>query len=346
MRKPEGPMFSLGEIGLRLGLVHRGDEHRRFVGVALPEAAGPEQIAPILTPERVAEAAASRAGAFLVRQFLDDSRPQLLAPDPARALGQLLELFVADRPWPRGIDSRAAVDPTARIDAEAWVGPFAYVGPRVEVGAGTRVEPFSYLGDGVCVGKGCRLGPGAMVLQGCTVEDGVVLGPGAVVGSDGFGFWRDPGGWHAIPSRGDVRVGAGARIGAHTSVDRGTLGSTRIGRGAMLDNLIQVGHNCDVGEGALLCAQVGLAGSARVGAGAVLAGQVGIADHRTVGDGARVGAKSGVAHDVPPGSEVSGTPAMDHRLWLRVSALLPRLPELWRRLRPVLRHGPEDSAPP
>lgn len=337
--EPAAPRgLTLEQLGRLLGARTVGDARVKVERVAEPERAGPRDLAPVFDRARAAAAAESRAGAFLVTHPMNqlEPRPQLVCADRARALGLALEALAPGNADPRrGVDERAAVDSSARVADDAWIGPFAFVDSGASVGSGARVEPFSYVGAGAVVGRGCVVGPGVTVGPGCILEDEVVLGPGAVVGEDGFGFWRrqDPAPeWRRIPSSGGVVVGQGAQIGANSCVDRGTLGDTRVEAGARIDNLVQVGHNCSVGRRALLCAQVGLAGSVEVGQDAVLGGQVGVADHRRIGVGARVGAGSGVGQDVADAATVTGYPAYDHRAWLRTSVLLPRLGELARRV--------------
>lgn len=321
-------MRSLGELCDALGLKLHGDGALPVTGVAQPDQAGPQQIAPFTDPSRLAEVRSSRAGALMVREVMPgDGRPQILCgDDPGRALGLLLEALGAERQSPgAGVDPRAAVEQGAQVGAGAWIGPFAYVGAGATLGRESRIYPFCYVGAAARVGDGCRMLPGAVLMDGCSLDNGAVLGPGAVVGAEGFGFWRDEEGWRRVPCVGHVTVGEGSQIGANSCVDRGTLGDTQLGDGVMLDNLVQVGHNCRLDHGALLCGQTGLAGSVTVGQGAVLAGQVGVADHRTVGAGAMVGAMSGVSRDVAPGEKVTGYPAMPHRLWKRLMVKLARL---------------------
>jgi UDP-3-O-[3-hydroxymyristoyl] glucosamine N-acyltransferase len=330
--------YSLSDLAARLGAEVIGDPAVTILGVAELADAGRGQIAPLLDLSRSEEAGASRASALLVsRHVATLPTPQLVHADPRRVLGLLLELFSPSPRVERGVDPRAAVDASARIAPGAWIGPFVYVGPRATIADESRVEPFCYIGADALVGRRCTIGPGAMIGAGCRLEDDVTLGPGAVIGGDGFGFWRDESGWRRIPSAGSVTLGEGCAIGAQSCVDRATLGATRIGRGAKIDNLVQIGHNVRVGDRALLCAQVGLAGSVEVGADAVLAGQVGVADHRRVGAASRVGAHSGVAQDVADGAQVSGYPALPHRRWLRASALFGRLGDLARAVQELRR---------
>jgi UDP-3-O-[3-hydroxymyristoyl] glucosamine N-acyltransferase len=169
----------------------------------------------------------------------------------------------------------------------------------------------------------------AVVREDCRLGNHVILQNGAIVGSDGYGFAKnDAGKWHKIVQSGPAIVEDEVEIQANSCIDRASVGETRIGRGVKIDNLVQVGHGSSVGENTLLCAQVGLAGSTHIGKNAVLAGQVGIAGHCTIGDGVIVTAQSGVGHNIEPGRIISGSPAYDNRQWLRVCAIMPRLPEM------------------
>lgn len=327
------PTVTLGELAARLEAELHGDPSILISDVASPENAQSGQVALLTDPHRRSAGRSSRASAFVVRDLQPElEAPQVVCQDPARALGQLLELFQPSPPIRRGVDPRAAVDDTALVDQTAWVGPFCYVGPEVTIGAETTIEPLTYIGPRCQVGQGCRIGPGTTLME-CTLGDDVVIGPGAVVGFRGFGFWREDAGWHPIPSASSVVIEDGVEIGANTCIDRGTLSETRVGQGTKLDNLVQVGHNVTLGRRAILCAQVGLAGSVHVDDDCVLAGQVGVADQRQIGRGARIGAHSGVARDVPEGAVLSGYPAFDHRQWLRSSVLFTRLADLARQVR-------------
>jgi UDP-3-O-[3-hydroxymyristoyl] glucosamine N-acyltransferase len=174
----------------------------------------------------------------------------------------------------------------------------------------------------------------SVVRENCRIGNNVLLQNGVVIGGDGFGFAKDEQGrWHKIPQPAPVVIEDDVEIQANSCIDRASVGETRIARGVKIDNLVQVGHGSHIGEDALLCSQVGLAGSTEIGNKVILTGQVGVVGHCKVGDGAIVTPQSGVAHDIPAGALVSGAPAVDHRAWLKYSALLPRLPEIFRALR-------------
>jgi UDP-3-O-[3-hydroxymyristoyl] glucosamine N-acyltransferase len=173
-----------------------------------------------------------------------------------------------------------------------------------------------------------------VVRENCRIGNNVLLQNGVVIGADGFGFAKtEAGGWHKIPQPASVIVEDDVEVQANSCIDRASVGETRIGRGVKIDNLVQVGHGSQVGEDALLCSQVGLAGSTEIGRRVILTGQVGVVGHCKVGDDAIVTPQSGVAHDIPAGALVSGAPAVDHKLWLKYSALLSKLPEMARALR-------------
>jgi UDP-3-O-[3-hydroxymyristoyl] glucosamine N-acyltransferase len=316
---------SLVEIGALLGAELIGAD-ARVSGVAALEDAGPSDLTLCFDRRRIPDLRKTRAaGVMLPRgvSMLQQEAPcaVLLVEEPRLALARVLQHFYPDPA------------------AEGGVQPGARVEPGASVGARTMVATGAVVGSGAVIGDDCRIGPNAVVASGCTLGDRVVLGPGAVVGSCGFGFAPEGAGVRKIPQVGRVVIEDDVEIGANTTVDRATLGVTRIGRGTKIDNLVQVGHNVSIGKNVLIAAQVGLSGSVKIGDGAVLGGQVGVADHVVIGAGAQVGAKSGVGTHVPPGARVAGYPAVEVRHWLENAFL-------WRRVRKLLkRSGVEDKKP-
>jgi UDP-3-O-[3-hydroxymyristoyl] glucosamine N-acyltransferase len=241
----------------------------------------------------------------------------LAVAEPRRALCRVLELFA---PAPRPLRGRAA---GARVARGAKVHPGARLecGAIVESGArigdGTRVEAGAVVGRGAVIGRGCRIGQNAVVLGCCRIGDRVSIGPGTVLGGEGFGFVEEGGAFRRIPQLGALAIEDDVEIGAHCTIDRGTLGETRIGAGSKLDAQVHIAHNVHIGRKVIIAAQCGLSGSVVVGDGAMLGGKVGVADHRTIGAGAQVGAGSGVGSHVPPGARVAGYPAVPIEDWLR-----------------------------
>jgi UDP-3-O-[3-hydroxymyristoyl] glucosamine N-acyltransferase len=200
------------------------------------------------------------------------------------------------------------------------------------VNAGVRIFSGSYLGEDCSIGEDTIIYPNCSLMAGTLVGKRVILHAGTVLGSDGFGFAQAASGMTKFPQIGRTVIEDDVEIGANTTIDRAALGETRVGHGTKIDNLVQLGHNVRVGRNCIIVSQVGIAGSTTLGDGVVLAGQVGVAGHLNLGDGCRIGAKSGVGKDVPPGQDVSGIPVMPHGSFLRASAIMPKLPEMKRRL--------------
>ena len=223
---------------------------------------------------------------------------------------------------------------SARIGVRASIGPYAVIGENVEIGDSAYILAHVVIYPNVKIGRDFTAHAGVIVREGTWIGDRVVLQSGVVVGGDGFGYVPLPdGSIYKIPQTGRVVLEDDVEIGANTTLDRATVGATVIRRQAKIDNLVQVGHGCEVGEGALLAAQVGLSGSTKLESGVRLGGQVGTAGHLTIGKNSMVAAQSGVPHNVPANSVVGGYPAVDIMSWRRYSAALPKLPEILRRLR-------------
>jgi UDP-3-O-[3-hydroxymyristoyl] glucosamine N-acyltransferase len=331
----------LGELAQRIGCELEGDPSVEITGPATIDDAGPGQVTFVANPRYQSRLAQSRAAAVIVAPGVEvTGRAALRAAEPYAAFVRLLELFHKPYRPPAGIDPSAHVASSARIGPGASIAAFAVVGEDVTIGADARLDPHVVVYPHVTIGDRFTAFAGAVVRERVVIGHDVTLQPGAIIGGDGFGYLPDgKGGITAIPQTGTVILEDGVEIGANTTIDRAAVGATRIRRHAKIDNLVQIGHGCDVGEGALLAAQVGLAGSTQVGAGAQLGGQVGAAGHLMIGAGARIGAQSGVPNDVPPGVTVaSGLPALDIRLYRRVVAVWVGLPELVQRLRRIERH--------
>ncbi|MGE0641039.1 MAG: UDP-3-O-(3-hydroxymyristoyl)glucosamine N-acyltransferase [Thermoanaerobaculia bacterium] len=336
--------LALGEIAERIGAELRGDPERRISGVRTLEEAGPGHLSFLTSPKYRAAAERSAAGAILAgRDAGLSGRDLIVAAEPSFALAALLELFHPPVPRPPGLHPTVVVGEGCAIDATASIGPYAVLGSRVEVGPGVVIHAHAVVGDG------CRLGVGVELMPHVVLYDGVVLGEGTrvhagtVLGADGFGYASNREGHRKIPQVGNVEVGADVEIGALSTVDRALLGSTRIGAGTKIDNLVQVGHNVQVGERAILCGQAGIAGSSRLGDGVVLAGQAGVSGHLELGAGVQVAAKSAALESIPAGTSVAGIPAVRLGAWRRQQAIVRRLPELWNRLRRLERGAERET---
>lgn len=312
----------------------RGNPELEIAGVAGIEEAGPDQITFVANPKYASQAKTTRAGAILVTpDFPDIAATTLRLKNPYLAFAQAVEIFYQPPVWAPGIHPTAAIDPSARIGPNAHVGAYAVIGENVVIGSDAVILPHVVIYPGVRIGDRFFAHAHAVVREHCQLGDDVLLQNGAVVGSDGFGFAKDEAGrWHKIPQSGPAILGNRIEVQTNSCIDRASVGATRIGDGVKVDNLVQVGHGSSVDENTLLCAQVGLAGSTHVGKNVILAGQVGVAGHCRIGDGTIAIAQAGLHGDIPAGSMVAGSPAFEHKQWLRASALFSRLPELLKQL--------------
>jgi UDP-3-O-[3-hydroxymyristoyl] glucosamine N-acyltransferase len=310
----------------------RGDPDLDITGVAGLEEAGPGQVTFVANPKYAALAKTTRASAILVTpDFPEVAAATLRLKNPYLAFARAVDLFYQPPVWPAGIHSTAVVHPSARVGANARISAYAVVSENVVIGDDAVLLPHVVLYPGVRIGDRFFAHAHAVVREHCRIGDDVVLQNGVIVGSDGFGFAKDEAGrWHKIPQSGPTILGDRVEVQANACIDRASVGATRIGDGVKIDNLVQVGHGSSVSENTLLCAQAGLAGSTHVGKNVILAGQVGVAGHCTIGDGVIAIAQAGLHGDIPPNSMVAGSPAFDHKQWLRASALFSRLPELLR----------------
>jgi UDP-3-O-[3-hydroxymyristoyl] glucosamine N-acyltransferase len=316
-----------------------GKPDAEITGLNGIENAGPEEITFVANPKYAAAARETRAAAVIVaRDFPAISTATLRVEDPYLGFARALELFHEQTEYARGVHSTAVIHRTAKIGKNAHIGPYVVIDENVEVGANAVLLAHVVVYRGAKIGNNFFAHSHAVVRENCRIGNNVLLHNGVVIGSDGFGFAKTrEGKWHKIPQPAPVVIEDDVEIQANSCIDRASVGETRIRRGVKVDNLVQVGHGSQVGEDALLCSQVGLAGSTEIGKRVILTGQVGVVGHCKVGEAAIVTPQSGVANDIPAGAFVSGAPAVDHKLWLKYSALLPKLPEIARALRGVLK---------
>jgi len=285
---------SVGELATYLGGEVVGDPGRRIDGAASAESAGPSQITFALD-QRTLETAAG-AGCVVIPPGLQAGagRTCIRVPQPKLAFVKLLErMWPAVAPEP-GIDPQAQVHRSARLGSGVRIEAFAVIEAEAQIGAGSVLGCGAVVGRGNRVGEQCRIYPRVVLYPGVTLQDRVIVHAGVVIGSDGFGYVSDGVQARKFPQLGTVVIESDVEIGANSTIDRGALGETRIGRGTKLDNLVQIGHNVRIGRHCLVAAQTGIGGSAVVGDGVIIAGQVGIADHARIGDGVTLGGKSGV----------------------------------------------------
>jgi len=312
-----------------------GSPDTEITGLNGIEQAGPGEMSFVSNPKYAAAARSTKASAVIVAEnFPALSTATLRVEDPYLSFARALELFHAPLRYEPGVHATAIIHPTAKIEGGAHIGPYVVIDENVEIGANAVLLAHVVIYRGVEIGDNFFAHAHAVVRENCRIGNKVLLHNGVVIGSDGFGFAKTrEGRWHKIPQPAPVVIEDDVEVQANSCIDRASVGETRIRRGVKIDNLVQVGHGSQVGEDALLCSQVGLAGSTEIGKRVILTGQVGVVGHCKVGDAAIVTPQSGVANDIPAGALVSGAPAVDHRLWLKYSALLSKLPEMARALR-------------
>jgi UDP-3-O-[3-hydroxymyristoyl] glucosamine N-acyltransferase len=280
-----------------------------------------------------AKAQQSAASAILVSAEAKSSPKTLIRVANARvAFAKALTLFFPEPKFAPGVHPSAVVAPSAQIDPSAHIGPWCVVGAGARIGARCVLEGGDQVGANCALGEDVRLFPNVVLYERTQVGNRVRIHAGAVIGADGFGYVFDEGRHLKVPQIGNVIVEDDVEIGANSAVDRATLGSTIIGRGTKIDNLVQVGHNVTLGAHCILCGQVGIAGSTKVGSYVTMAGQVGVAGHLKIGDKATLGAQSGLMNDVPDGENWLYTPAQPNRHVKRMLIAMQRLPELLRRV--------------
>ncbi len=257
------------------------------------------------------------------------------ARDPRLVFAQAIALFYQPfRPAP-GVHPTAVIDPTAVIGDSAYIGAHVVIHANVKVGSNVCIHPNVVVYPDVVIGDGTILYANCVIQERSQIGANCVIHPGAVVGSEGFGFVPTAAGWFKMEQSGYVVLESGVEIGCNSTIDRPAVGETRIGQNTKLDNLVHIGHGCQIGKNCAMAAQVGLAGGVQVGDRVMLGGQVGAANQTMIGDGAQIGAQAGIHSHVKPGDVVIGTPAMPYKTFLKVSAIIPRLPEIHKMLKDI-----------
>ena len=328
---------TLGELAQLVGGRLDGDPARPVRGLASLAEAGPDDVAFVALGRYKAAAAESRAACLVVPddwQAETSAAARLYVADPNRAMCRMAAVLCPPLPQPApGVHPTASVAESAVLGRDVHVGACAVVGGGARVGDRTRIRAGAVVADEATVGADCDVHCGVVIRERVRLGDRVIIHAGSVIGSDGFGYLAGAGGPEKIPQLGTVEIGDDAELGACVTVDRARFGVTRIGPKVKIDNLVQVAHNVEIGEATVIVAQVAIAGSTRIGRGCQIAGQAAIDGHLTIGDGARIAAKAGVTKDVPPGTAVSGYPAVPHREHLRHEAALRQVAETLERLK-------------
>lgn len=339
------------ELAEFLGGRLKGRPSQTIEGLADLESAGPGDLS-YAEGRFLDRVAASRAGCVLVREGEFPDRTTVHVGNPKAAFARAFAWLNPPVRPEAGVDQTARVADDVRLDSGVFIGPNTVVEAGVRIGKDSVVGAGCSIGAGSRIGASCRLHPNVVLYPGVELGDRVVLHAGVVVGSDGFGYVRDGDEYLKFPQLGRVRIEDEVEIGANTTIDRGSLGETVIGRGSKLDNLCHVAHNVRIGSRTVIAAQTGVSGSATIGDDAVIAGQVGIADHVRIDSGAVVGAQCGIPSGkrVRAGEVYWGTPARplrDVKLQQAYISRLPRMAKDFERLRKKLEGvGPEGSQPP
>lgn len=258
--------------------------------------------------------------------------------DAYGAFAQLLEIYQTYKNNKSGIEQPSHIAETATVGADVYVGAFAYVGERVKLGNNVKIYPNAYVGDDVEIGDNTTLYAGVKVFAECKIGSEVTIHGGCTIGADGFGFApNSENSYNKVAQIGNVIIEDHVEIGANTSIDRATLGSTIIRKGVKLDNLIQIAHNVEIGENTVIAAQSGVAGSTKIGKNCMIGGQVGIIGHLVIGDNVKIAAQSGIGKNVPDNTIMQGSPAFEHGEYIRSYAIFRRLPDLSKKINDLIK---------
>ncbi|THH34978.1 UDP-3-O-(3-hydroxymyristoyl)glucosamine N-acyltransferase [Neolewinella litorea] len=332
--------ISAAALAQMIGAVVEGDAEVLITGPARIEEAGKGHITFLANPAYEHHLYGTEAAAVLVSH---EFRPKEQVPatllrveNVYETVRSLLEIYQQDEAarTVRQISQHASVEDGAQLGEKVRIGKFTVISKGARIGAGTVVLDQVFIGPNVRIGENCTIYPGARILRGCVIGNDCIVHSNVVIGADGFGFLPDGDNhYRKIPQVGNVVIEDDVEIGANTTIDRATMGSTLIRRGVKLDNLIQIGHNVEIGNNTVIAAQAGVAGSTKIGANCRIGGQVGFAGHLTIADGTNIQAQSGVARHIRETDQsLAGSPAYNYRDWIKSSILFTRLPELYKRI--------------
>jgi UDP-3-O-[3-hydroxymyristoyl] glucosamine N-acyltransferase len=320
------------ELAQKLNAHYEGPEGLVLKGVATLNEASLSDLSFLTNPKYAKVANTSKAGCLLLSPEQGEAfkGAKIISQNPYLALARAVELFYPPHKLKPGVSPLAFVHPKAYVDQGAFIGPFCVIEQGAKVLEGSRLLSHVFVGREVIIGKDCLIHPHVSILEGTVLGERVILQSGCVVGSDGFGFAFDPKtkAYEKIPQVGHVEVGSDVELGACVTVARAFLGTTRIGEGTKVDNLVQIGHNVEIGQSCILVSQVGISGSTSIGNHVVLAGQVGVVGHIRIEDGVIVGAGSGVHRDLKANKTYWGFPAVEHKRALARHGALEKLPEM------------------
>lgn len=335
---------SVAEIASWVDGTVKGDPNRQITAAVPLDEADATSVTFISNPRKLGQLTCRAIGALLISPDSTQEIPQVAFPliivdKPLTAMLTIAARFAPPvTQYPAGIDPRAAVDPSAELASDCYVGPFAVIEADVKIGPRCKIHPHAVIRSGCSLEEDVEVHPHAVLYPRCKVEARTIIHSGAVIGCDGYGYLFKDGRHVKVPQIGTVHIGQDVEIGANSTIDRATFGTTRVGNGTKIDNQVMVGHNCQIGQHNLLISQVGIAGSCVTGDYVTIAGQAGIADHVHIGDRVTVGAGAGVHTDLEAGKAYLGSPARPERDAKRYFLSTEKLPEMRKQLQEVRQH--------
>ena len=331
--------FTAAQIAMMINGKVEGNADTAVASFGKIEEAQKGQLAFLANPKYEEFLYTTKASIIIVNDTQELKQPidatLIKVPDAYLAFATLLDKYQQiQRQQLNGIQQPCFIHATAKIGENVYVGAFAYIGENVIVADGAKIYPNAYLGNNVTIGKDTVINPGATVYHDCVVGKSVIIHAGAVIGSDGFGFApAADGSFKKIPQIGNVIIEDYVEIGANTTIDRATIGSTLIKSGAKLDNLLQIAHNVEVGNNTAIAALTGISGSTKIGKNVIIGGQAGLAGHLQIADGTKINGKSGVSKSIKtPNTSVTGTPAIEYAAAMRSQAVVRNLPALEKKV--------------
>ncbi|MBC7535879.1 MAG: UDP-3-O-(3-hydroxymyristoyl)glucosamine N-acyltransferase [Ferruginibacter sp.] len=331
--------FSAAQIAVIISGTLEGAAEATVNSFGKIEEAKSGQLAFLANPKYEDFLYSTKASIIIINQSLQLKQPiaatLIRVPDAYSAFAILLDKYQQIRTQQlSGIQQPVYMDATVKLGDEVFIGAFAYLGENVTIAKGVKIFPNSYLGNNVSIGENTIIHAGVKIYHECVIGKNVVIHAGTVIGSDGFGYApQQDGSLKKVPQIGNVVIEDGVEIGANTTIDRATIGSTLIRSGAKLDNLLQIAHNVEVGNNSVIAAQSGVSGSTKIGKNVMIGGQAGIVGHIQIADGSRINAQSGVSKSIKiPNSAVTGSPAYDYTAALRSQAITRNLPQLEKRI--------------
>ena len=331
--------FPAAQIAMLINGKVEGDPNRMVTSFGKIEEAIEGQLSFLANPKYEEYIYNTKASVIIINDSFSLKQPitatLIRVPDAYSAFATLLSKYQEIMQQQlSGIQEPSYIAKTASYGDKVFIGAFAYLGENVKVGDSTKIFPNAYIGDNVTIGSNSIIHPGVKIYHDCKIGSNVIIHAGTIIGSDGFGFAPQPdGSFKKVPQIGNVVIEDNVEIGANSTIDRATIGSTLIKAGAKLDNLIQIAHNVEIGHSTVIAAQAGISGSTKIGNGVMIGGQAGIVGHIQLGAGAKVNAQSGVSKSIEPGKAVTGSPAYDYTAALRSQAVNRKLPELEKRVK-------------